>query len=80
MELAKVDKVFYPPENLHHQDIPPPDFEEIHDRMIVMGKKRIWGSCGWNTRDSTQMDTSSHSFIIYTADLWKRIIREFFFM
>ena len=38
MEPAKVEKVFYPPENLRHQDIPLPDFEEIHDRMIAMGK------------------------------------------
>ena len=73
-EPVKVEKAFYPPENLRHQDIPLPDFEAIHDRMIAMGKMRIWDSCGWNTRSSTQMDISSHSFIIYTADLWKRIM------
>jgi len=65
MEPAKVEKAFYPPENLRHQDIPLPDFEAIHDRMIAMGKMQIWGFCGWNTKSSTRMGINSHSFIIY---------------
>ena len=43
MEPVKVEKAFYPPENLRHQDIPLPDFEAIHDRMIAMGKNADLG-------------------------------------
>ena len=42
-EPVKVEKAFYPPENLRHQDIPLPDFEAIHDRMIAMGKNADLG-------------------------------------
>lgn len=38
MEPSKVEAAFYPPENLRHQDIPLPDFEAVHDRMVAMGK------------------------------------------
>lgn len=43
MEPVKVEKAFYPSENLRHQDIPLPDFEAIHDRMIAMGKNADLG-------------------------------------
>ncbi len=38
MEPGKVEKAFYPPENLAHSNIPMPDYQKIYARMIAMGK------------------------------------------
>ena len=43
MEPQKVIDIFYPPDNMRHKDIPMPDFDAIHSRMMAMGKRADLG-------------------------------------
>lgn len=38
MEPKKLVNAFYPPENLRRKDIPMPDYQAIHERMLAMGR------------------------------------------
>ena len=39
MEPKKLENAFYPPENLRRKDIPMPDYQAIHERMLAMGRR-----------------------------------------
>ena len=40
MGPKKVEELFYPPDNLRHKQIPMPDFEAVHRRMLQMEQSR----------------------------------------
>ena len=39
MEPEKVEKAFYPPENIRRKEIPLPDYQLIYDRLTAKGSK-----------------------------------------
>ncbi|MEI3338566.1 MAG: hypothetical protein V8R80_00265 [Eubacterium sp.] len=41
MPAPKVIDPIYPKDNLRHKDIPLPDFEKIHEKIIKMGKHAV---------------------------------------